>query len=351
MKDLARIVGLDVARALALLGMFAAHVGDMGVGDGEGLVILHVTHGRSAALFAVLAGVSMMLMLTARGTRTPTVLEVRHTRIRIAVRAALLIMLGWCLSALATPVDVILDNLGVMMLMALVALRWRAWILGTVGAVVLAGGMWVVPLVRDSIAAPLVGTPLVDELWSYHYPALSWVGYVLIGMAIGRWAPWRGRALGQLALGGLVVAVATMALAEAGKYAEWASLEPHSYSPTEMFHNVGVAASVMALCLWAAPRASLVLWPLAATGTMTLTLYTAHIVAIWIVGEEIVWEPTNVALLVMCICAIAFASIWRALVGQGPLERVFTGASSRIADALAPPAPQSPSPSPSPAGT
>lgn len=344
MKDLARVVGLDVARALALLGMFAAHVGDMGVGDGEGLAILHVTHGRSAALFAVLAGVSMMLMLTARGTREPTSMDVRHTRIRIAVRAVLLIVLGWCLSALATPVDVILDNLGVMMLMALVALRWRAWVLGSVGAVVLVAGMWVVPLVRDSIAAPLVGTPLVDELWSYHYPALSWVGYVLIGMALGRWAPWRGRSLGHLAIGGLILAVATMALAEAGKYAEWASLEPHSYSPVEMLHNVGVAASVMALCLWAAPRAPRALWPLAATGTMTLTLYTAHIIVIWLVGVEIVWEPSNVALAVMCVCAIAFASVWRAFVGQGPLERIFTLASTMMANSLAPTSPPPPSP-------
>lgn len=51
-----RIAGLDVARGLAILGMVAAHVGDDASTDGVGWPWLVATHGRSSALFAVLAG-------------------------------------------------------------------------------------------------------------------------------------------------------------------------------------------------------------------------------------------------------------------------------------------------------
>ena len=50
-----RLVGLDVARALAVLGMFAAHTA-------PGSWLYTIAEGRAAALFAVLAGVSIALM-------------------------------------------------------------------------------------------------------------------------------------------------------------------------------------------------------------------------------------------------------------------------------------------------
>ena len=51
----ARIAGLDVARALALFGMFAAHVGNAGTMRDDGWRWLLATHGRASALFALLA--------------------------------------------------------------------------------------------------------------------------------------------------------------------------------------------------------------------------------------------------------------------------------------------------------
>lgn len=57
-----RLVGIDLARGLAVFGMYAAHVGpDPGEG---GLVgnLMELTHGRSSALFAVLAGFSILLI-------------------------------------------------------------------------------------------------------------------------------------------------------------------------------------------------------------------------------------------------------------------------------------------------
>ena len=56
-----RVVGLDAARALALLGMMATHI-LVGV-DADGVTLpQQIAGGRASALFAVLAEVSLALM-------------------------------------------------------------------------------------------------------------------------------------------------------------------------------------------------------------------------------------------------------------------------------------------------
>ncbi|UVK35557.1 hypothetical protein LHFGNBLO_006355 (plasmid) [Mesorhizobium sp. AR10] len=50
-----RLAGIDLARGLAVFGMYAVHVGP---GGGEGLVggVMQFAYGRSSVLFAVLTG-------------------------------------------------------------------------------------------------------------------------------------------------------------------------------------------------------------------------------------------------------------------------------------------------------
>jgi peptidoglycan/LPS O-acetylase OafA/YrhL len=61
-----RLVGLDVARCLALLGMVATHVLDERTADG-GLTFEQLAGGRASALFAVLAGVTLAAVAQPRG--------------------------------------------------------------------------------------------------------------------------------------------------------------------------------------------------------------------------------------------------------------------------------------------
>lgn len=111
----ARLIGLDVARGLAVLGMIAVHAGAGGWPQ-------QLAAGRAAALFAVLAGVSIALM--SGGTRPHE--NLAAARVRIAVRAVLLFLLGLALSSLQVPAMVILAFYGVLFLVALPLLRLRA---------------------------------------------------------------------------------------------------------------------------------------------------------------------------------------------------------------------------------
>lgn len=339
----ARVAGLDVARAVALFGMFAAHVGNDGEIVAEGWRWLAATHGRSSALFTVLAGVSIALMLTRSRAEHP----VRHTRVRVAMRGVILLGLGWVLAAIGTPVDVILDNLGVMFLMSLVAFRWRPAVLLGVGFGILVVGEAVLVRVVPHLPTWLYDLPVVHELWGIHYPALLWIGYVFIGMGIGKLAPWRGGGLGLLAMSGLILATiaygtgAWLLVANGGEVQwgdiwprpdEWFAISAHTYTPFEMLGNVGVAFAVIAGCCWIAGLLPRLTWPLAAAGSMTLTLYSAHLVVIAIVGPEIAFRPSNHALVSLCVGGLLFATLWRWRVGQGPLERMVTTASNGVAE-------------------
>ena len=113
---------------------------------------------------------------------------------------------------------------------------------------------------------------------------------------------------------------------------EWASLAAHSNTAFELVGNAGVALFVIGACLLAI-RPSRWAFPVLAFGSMSLTMYTAHILVIAIVGNAMVWEPSNAAFVSMTVALIAAAAIWRAAVGAGPLERGLTRISGTVADA------------------
>ena len=99
-----RLVGLDVARCLALLGMVATHVLDERTPAGDLATSQWLAGGRASALFAVLAGVSLGLM-----TRAP--LHGRALAWRsagVAGRAVLIAALGLVLGGLDRGLAVIL---------------------------------------------------------------------------------------------------------------------------------------------------------------------------------------------------------------------------------------------------
>lgn len=269
----------------------------------------------------------------------------RNTRIRVAVRAVALILLGGAVGALETPVDIILDNLGVMFLLALFALGLRVRTLFILAGVFLVGGFALVRAARELVYASYSGElPVIQELWSFHYPALAWLGYILLGLAIGKAAPWRGLALGTLMFWGGIGAVVTLGLGLAARNAfsllspwkAWTSMEPHSYSALEMLHNGSVAAFTIGLCVWLSHRATTFVQPLAAAGAMTLTLYVAHLVAIKVVGWEMVFTPSNLAFTVLCLASTLFAVLWRWRLGQGPLERLVSWAARAVGNSFAP---------------
>lgn len=373
-----RLTGVDAARGLALVGMMATHVFPEVVAGSTALSHV-VFSGRASALFAVLAGVG--LALSTGGTRPPAGADLASARRGIWARAAVIAGIGLLLGVWPSGVAVILVNYGALFVVATAFLALRARALAVVATVWL-----VVAPVLSQVLRPLVAEPsyavtsvadvvrpvgaAVELLLTGYYPVLTWTGYLLLGLAVGR-SPLRrtGTAM-TLAVVGTAVAVAAWvvsgaltdrATTQGALPAELPTLYgttpvglsagpvgpvrlegswwwlvvrvPHSGTPFDLVHTAGCALAVVGvalLVLRARPAAAL-LTPLVAAGTMTLSLYTAHVLALPILGSAL--SPT-VSYWLQVAVLLASASAWRAasrrgrVPRRGPLEQVAARASA-----------------------
>ncbi len=358
-----RVVGVDVARCLALLGMMATHVLP-GVVDGEVPLAQQVASGRASALFAVLAGVSLTFVSGERGPLRgrPWAAMLAGT----AVRAALLALVGLLLGELGSGIAVILVYYAVLFVVCVPFLALSTpWLVG-VGIGWVAVAPQLSHLLRDRLATTSYDVPTFgsltdpvelarDLLLTGYYPAFTWVAYVVVGIAIGRLDLRAGRTVGMLAvLGtaavGLGWAVSELLLARPdvrpalirsfsgagwqgdlsttlthGLYgvtptesAWWLAVRaPHTGTSPDLLMTIGSALLVLAGCLllgrWV-PRLSAIVF---GAGAMTLTLYTLHVV----LRTEGAWDGDGTGtFLGQALLVLAIGAVYRWAGRRGPLE-------------------------------
>nr|WP_307545009.1 DUF418 domain-containing protein [Streptomyces sp. V3I8] len=352
--------------------MYAAHVGPEPAIGGPPGFLAELARGRSSALFALLAGFSLILIT---GRPQPyTGRPGRQAAGRVVVRALILIAAGYALTALDTDVDVILSFYGLLFLFLVPLCRLRARtlaLLAAAGALVmpvilyairqtLHDGDWGDAVVAADPLARLTGTDgLLELLFTGEYPVLTWMPFMLAGMALARLDPararvrtrlaWTGGVLTVLGYGGSWLALhfvpdarATIAAATDGDGAAcawWSDTvghldddtpaawllvgAPHSQTTFSILGGTGVALLVVAACVTAAarmPRLTRSARPLAAVGTVALSAYVAHILAIHLVGMEEETGPALIALAVFSGVAMLVATLWTRYLRRGPLE-------------------------------
>jgi uncharacterized membrane protein YeiB len=374
-----RLIGIDLARGLAVLGMYSAHVGpDVTVGGPVGF-LLETARGRSSALFALLAGFSLVI-ITGR-PRPRTGRAGRQAVVRIAIRAVVLVILGYALTALDTEVDVILSFYGLLFLAVLPLHRLRAATLALIaasGALILPQllysvrksievGAWADAVIQADPLARISGTDgVVELLFTGEYPVLTWAPFLIAGMAVSRLDFTRPAIRARLALTGGALAVVgyggswlalrlvphalsvissatgggsassawwsdTVGEPENGTPLAWLLVAaPHSQTTFSVLGNTGVALVVVAACLTVADRMPrLTRWarPVSAVGAMALTAYVLHIVALWLLSD--VWhvalaEDETMAALPVLLgfigAAMLLATVWARYFRRGPLE-------------------------------
>jgi uncharacterized membrane protein YeiB len=342
-----RVTGVDAVRGLAVLGMFTAHLGDVDDDPWTATGWLQVADGRSAATFALLAGVAAALL--SGGPDRAEGRDLRRSRIRILVRCVLLWALGAAMIALDTPVAVILPSYALMLAVLLVPLRASARVLlGAAGVVLLVGPPVVVAAQRALEDQGGDVPQVLDLLVGHAYPALVWMAYLLVGLAVGRMRLGDPRTAPRLAAWGALVAVLGYGTGwvaqrllpddttEDRLLLELVSIEPHANTAPEVVGNIGVALLLLAGCLVLGRRLPWLLVPVAATGALALTAYCAHLVFIAVRGDGIVWDPSNMLLAGLVAVTVLAATVWRRWLGRGPLERVVHWPSSTVAQLLVP---------------
>ena len=346
-----RIAGLDVARGLAVLGMFGAHLGDTGDLGWDPATWRALVDGRSSILFATMAGISIALL---SGGRTPFAgRELARARTRVLVRAAWVFAIGGVLELLGTFVAIILGVYAVLFVLALPFLRWSpARLLPAAGVVVLAAPPLTVAVGQYATEHDQEGGAFVFLLFTGYYPAAVWSAFVLVGLAVGRLDLEAARVRAGLVAAGSAAAVlgylggllSTRELAPGerlvgieagfGSSGEWdpawfAGARPHSGTPLEVVGSGGFAVAVIGVCLVLADLLPRLTYPLASAGALALSVYTAQIVAIRVVEAESSADWGQWVR--FTLTALVLATAWRLRLGRGPLERLLTWSSQRAA--------------------
>ncbi|WP_446750554.1 DUF418 domain-containing protein [Streptomyces sp. WZ-12] len=355
-----RLFGVDLARGFAVFGMYAAHVGPSPDRGGAIGFAMELAHGRSSALFALLAGFTVVL-ITGRNTPKRGVAG-REAVVKVAIRAAVLVVVGSAVTVTDTPVDVILAFYGVYFLLVLPLYRLGAGPLAWIAA----GTALVFPQVLYVVAHAAGGRGYgsqtgVDDLFSLlvsgSYPAITWIPFVIAGMAVARLELTCATVRARLALVGVCLAVtgyggswlalrlvpgaahALISAAGPGAVSAWWSdiagyptyhtpawllaASPHSQTTLSIIGNTGVALTVLATCLIAvdtSPRLLALARPVITVGSMSLTAYVLHLVAIRLLGiEQVPGSPLHVLLGFVAV-AMVLATAWSWFSRRGPLE-------------------------------
>lgn len=358
-----RILGLDVARGLAILGMAGAHIGETKAFDPFDLSTwTDLVHGRSSILFAVLAGISIALM-TGRSV-LPDPERMPSLRLQLIGRGAVIFLIGLALEMLNTPIAVILTLYGLLYVAVIPFLRWQPWkLLIAAGILALAAPVLLALLAALTLNPTGAGVSLV--LYG-SYPITAWLAFVFAGMALGRLrveklesaAITLGAGVGLMVIGyglGLVGGVTRLGSGSAifggEPAAGWSTysdalaaadpagavvraifaVEPHSGGTAEILGSGGFALSVIALCVLLSGPLRAVLLPLGALGSMPLSAYSVHVVSVALVAGPGGFFSSNAFWLATAVALLLATTLWSILFGRGPLERLVGWVASRMA--------------------
>lgn len=369
-----RVEAVDAARGVALLGMFAVHVLDPADAVGNPTLVTTVAAGRAAALFVVLAGVAVSFM-TGR-TRVPWSALGPHAA-GLATRAVVIATLGVLLLGGADPEQavVILPYYGLLFLLAILLISLPTWAVGGVAVAAATGGTALTHVLLPHLppwTGHNIGTAdvLHDPIGTGaglavtgDFPALTWMAYLATGVLIGRLDLTRVRTAASLLVTGALLAVGCAVASEqlmthggrlaigmaqdrsvltAQETSELLSLggdgtvpavtwwwqatdAPHTGTALDLGATTGSALAVLgvfSMLAVARRRGGLrplgvVLGPLAAAGSMTLTLYVTHILFI---NSSFDPDDRPTSVVLQAIAALLLATGWRALAGRGPFE-------------------------------
>ncbi|GAA1678126.1 hypothetical protein GCM10010977_29700 [Citricoccus zhacaiensis] len=332
-----RLVGLDVARSMAIIGMIAVNVGPRGA-DGILGTLYDLPLGRASLLFMLLAGVGTSIMT--RSVRAPSGASMPWRT--LLWRAALLLVGGLALQLAGHEASVILPLYGLLFIACLPLLKAPGWLLAALsGASLVLGPLVWLAARRESDAFQVTEPTLLDPpaeilggiLFTGSYPLVVWAAPFLIGMLLGR-IDLRNPALHRrLVLWGAVAAVGAYLLSQLlilvlgapGRIVgldRLVSATAHSQMPLWLVSSSGAALFVLGLCLMGERFASRHLSVLAATGRLSLTVYVGHLLALAVIvrpGPGSLAEGILVTA-VLCTAAVVFSWLWTRRFQTGPLE-------------------------------
>jgi uncharacterized protein len=347
-----RIIGLDVARALAVIGMIIVNFKVVLGQGGQTWVksFASIFDGKAAAMFVVLAGVGLALM-TNSAIKNNDRHKLKIAKIRIAKRALFLFVLG--LSYITIwPAD-ILHFYGIYMVIILMVLPFKERTILILGsAIIFFYPMLVIFLdyetgwdfdTLDYLGFWTFEGFIRNLFFNGFHPVMPWTAFMLFGYWFGKQDLHNDKFIKKTFLVSTLIFISIQILsylsisflAEGNQEAaleltEILGTNPMPPLPFYMFNGISIAFAIISACILIARRFedSIIIGALHKTGQLALTFYVAHVIIgmgiIELVAPEKMGNYTvefsvSYALVFSLLC-IVFAVIWRKYKKSGPLE-------------------------------
>jgi uncharacterized protein len=342
-----RIVGFDLARALAVFGMvlvnFKVVMNTKGTGSAWLEWLMGLLDGRAAATFVLLAGVGLSL-LSAKGRENNDQIRTRQDRNTLLKRAIFLLLVGLAYIPI-WPAD-ILHFYGVYIAVAAFLLTASDKRLLTIAAALPLTFLLLISLFNYETGWNWATLEYVD-FWTAQgmlrhvffngfHPVIPWLAFMLLGMWLGRQDLHNANFRTKL----LAISFFTAAIAESFSALLTKSFpeeigvlfdaSPMPPMPIYIVAGAATALVIILLCLEITFRYPDAKWisPLVHTGQLALTLYVAHVVlgmgVLEILGRL---ENQNLSFaattgIIFSLLSILFSHLWRKRYQRGPLEWV-----------------------------
>ncbi len=347
-----RIVGIDVARALAVIGMIIVNFKTVFGTEGSPWLktLASLFDGKAAATFVVLAGLGIALLSKkARESNDP--LKLALARKRILKRALFLFVLGISYYFI-WPAD-ILHFYGLYLLLVLLLLKQSAKvIIGTALTLIIAYPFLLSFL--DYEQGWDFSTLNYLDFWTVEgfarnlfvngfHPVIPWAAFILLGYWFGQQDLQNPAYLKRILLSsGLlffslqlfsIFSIRILADGDSSATEELSQIlgtSPMPPLPIYMFSGMAIALLVISACiLWGYKQSdSRLILALNRTGQLALTFYVAHVilgmglVELFLpeqIGQLSIGFSFSYALIFSVLCVI-FAGFWRQHFRMGPLE-------------------------------
>jgi len=342
-----RIIGLDVARALAMAGMVVVHY--VWPDDSGSAVDVFAASmlGRAMPLFMLLGGIGVTLAAE----------RLMHQDRALLLRAVIVFALGLIVDELSRWVAVVLQSYGLFFALAPLFRRLTDRMLLVLAALVAAAGGWTYQVLGTSPRNEIAFDDLTDPLYVIrallfdgYYPFFPVASFFILGVWIGRLDLRSDRVAGALTVVGLIVGIGSLMAAgamidgwgvdetsfEAARQAAnvsgfdttrffWERIlddTGHGQMPVWVVSAAGTSLAVVGASLLIVPRAGGAVSPVVALGRLALTFYVFQVALTMVVpipsttsfGQELL----TVAAIYFGFMAAAFT--WTRFFRVGPLE-------------------------------
>ncbi len=347
-----RIIGIDVARALAVIGMIIVNF-KIALGSGGSESIKFFTglfEGKAAAIFVVLAGIGIALMSNS-AVKNNNNQKIKKIKYKLSKKAIFLFIIG--LSYIPIWIADILHFYGIYMLITLFLLKSSKKLIISI-ALILTLIFPLLMLVLNYETGWDFSTFTYLDFWSINgfirnlffngfHPVIPWTAFMLIGLWFGKQDLNNNKFIKKTIWLSAVLFILVQTISKVliyflseGNQALAIELKqilgssPMPPLPIYMISSSSFAIFIISLCILIAKKfkKNIIITALNKTGQLALTFYVAHV----IIGMGIIEiiNPKKMGLysiefsflyaLIFSFICILFAILWTNYKKTGPLE-------------------------------